>query len=50
MYKRVSVVIGALLPAFVAAGIIVAADELSDAVRFQMNDTAFCIDDSATCS
>ena len=40
----------ALLLAFVAAGIIVAADELSDAVRFTMTDTAFCIDDSATCS
>ena len=40
----------ALLLAFVAAGIIVAADELSDAVTFQMNDTAFCIEDNATCS
>ena len=50
MYKRVSVVIGTLLPAFVSAGIIIAADELSNEVAFQMTDKAFCLEDKATCS
>jgi Flp pilus assembly pilin Flp len=40
----------ALLLSFVAAGIIVAADALSDEVAFQMTDKAFCIEDKATCS
>jgi len=34
----------ALLLAFVAGGIILAAENLSDAVQTQMNDTAGCID------
>jgi len=34
----------ALLLAFVAGGIILAAEELSTAVQGQMNDTADCID------
>ena len=34
----------ALLLAFVAAGIILAADELSNAVSNEMNDAADCID------
>ncbi len=41
----------ALLLAFVAAGIIVAADTLSDAVANQMEEAAVCIEgaDAATC-
>ena len=41
----------ALLLAFVAAGIILAADQLSNAVSNQMEDAATCIEgaDSTTC-
>ncbi len=38
----------ALLLAFVAAGIILAADVLSDAVSGQMNDAASCITTGTT--
>jgi len=38
----------ALLLAFVAAGIIVAAGNLSDAVTGQMNDSANCINTGST--
>jgi len=38
----------ALLLAFVAAGIIVAAGNLSDAVKGEMNDTANCISTAGT--
>jgi Flp pilus assembly pilin Flp len=38
----------ALLLAFVAAGIIVAADQLSNAVSNQMNDAAGCIEGTAS--
>ncbi len=42
----------ALLLAFVAAGIIMAADSLSNAVSNQMNDAGDCIEgaDSTTCT
>ncbi len=39
----------ALLLAFVAAGIITAAELLSNAVENEMTDTAACIEDAATC-
>ncbi len=39
----------ALLLSFIAAGIIVAADLLSNAVQNQMTEVADCIDDAATC-
>lgn len=39
----------ALLLAFVAAGIIVAADALSNAVSNEMSSTAACIEGNATC-
>ncbi len=39
----------ALLLAFVAAGIITAAELLSNAVENEMTDTASCIENSATC-
>ena len=39
----------ALLLAFIAAGIITAADLLSNAVQNEMTDTAACIEGSATC-
>ncbi len=38
----------ALLLAFVAAGIILAADQLSDAVSGQMNDAGTCITTGTT--
>ncbi len=40
----------ALLLSFVAAGIIVGADELSKVVGMQMTDTAFCLEDKVFCS
>ncbi len=40
----------ALLLAFVAAGIITAAELLSNAVENEMTSTANCIEDSATCT
>ena len=40
----------ALLLAFVAAGIIVAAEQLSNAVTNEMEDTADCIEDSSVCT
>ncbi len=39
----------ALLLAFVAAGIIVAAELLSNAVQNEMTDVATCIENSAAC-
>jgi len=39
----------ALLLAFVAAGIIIGAEVLSEAVQAEMESTAECISDSATC-
>ncbi len=39
----------ALLLSFIAAGIILAADLLSNAVQNQMIEVADCIDDAATC-
>jgi len=39
----------ALLLSFIAAGIILAADLLSNAVQNQMTEVADCIDDAATC-
>ena len=39
----------ALLLSFVAAGIIVAADILSNAVQNEMTDVADCIENAATC-
>jgi len=40
----------ALLLAFVAGGIILAAEQLSTAVQGQMNDTADCIDGTTAAS
>ncbi len=40
----------ALLLAFVAAGIITAAELLSNAVENEMTSTANCIEDSDTCT
>ena len=40
----------ALLLAFVAAGIITAAELLSNAVENEMTSTADCIEDSVTCT
>ena len=41
----------ALLLAFIAAGIIVAAESLSSAIQNEMTDTATCIEtDGATCN
>ena len=39
----------ALLLAFIAAGIITAAELLSNAVENEMESTAACIEDSASC-
>lgn len=39
----------ALLLAFIAAGIITAAELLSNAVENEMTDTAACIEGTATC-
>jgi Flp pilus assembly pilin Flp len=39
----------AILLAFVAAGVILAADRLASAVATQMNDTAACINSAASC-
>ena len=39
----------ALLLAFVAAGIIFAAEELSNAVENEMTDTATCIENGSGC-
>ncbi len=39
----------ALLLAFVAAGVIIAAEVLSDAVTNEMEDAAGCIEDAVVC-
>ncbi|MEE8187709.1 MAG: Flp family type IVb pilin [Kiloniellales bacterium] len=39
----------ALLLAFIAGGIIFAAEELANAVENQMRDTADCLNSTATC-
>ena len=39
----------ALLLAFVAAGVIIAAEVLSDAVTNEMGDAAGCIEDAVVC-
>ena len=45
----ISLVEYALLLAFIAAGIITAAELLSNAVQNEMTDTAACIENSASC-
>lgn len=47
--RGVSSVEYALLLAFVAGGIILAASQLGTAVETEMNDTANCIENAGTC-